>query len=116
MSRALQCGQFTSASPDIAPVLEISAGPLSLEQFRRRLPGTRELARIGDLARLYVNLNYNIKVRPLLAAADVPMTKLGGAMVDADGSPAGSRLGWTTWLLSSPSAVDRSDAAFAVVP
>ena len=100
----------------VQSVLEISAGPLSLEQFRRRLPGTRELARIGDLARLYVNLNYNINVRPLLEAADVPMTRLGGETVDADGSPAGSRLGWTTWLLSSPSAVDRSDAAFAVVP
>jgi hypothetical protein len=55
-------------------------------------------------------------VRPILAAGDVPMTKLGGAMVDADGSPAGSRLGWTTWLLSTPSPVDRRDAAFAVVP
>ena len=100
----------------VQSVLEISAGPLSLEQFRRRLPGTLELAKIGDLARLYINLNYDIHVRPILAAADVPMTKLGGAMVEADGSPAGSRLGWTTWLLSAPSAVDRHDAAFAVVP
>jgi type VI secretion system protein ImpH len=100
----------------VQSVLEISVGPLSLEQFRGRLPGTRELAKIGDLARLYINLNYDIHVRPILAAAEVPMTKLGGAMVEADGSPAGSRLGWTTWLLSGPSTVDRHDAAFAVVP
>lgn len=100
----------------VQSVLEITAGPLSLEQFRRRLPGTRELAKLGDLARLYINLNYDIRVRPILAAADVPMTRLGGAMVEADGSPAGSRLGWTTWLLSTPSAVDRQDAAFAVLP
>jgi type VI secretion system protein ImpH len=100
----------------VQSVLEISAGPLSLEQFRRRLPGTRELAKLGDLARLYISLNYDIHVRPILAAADVPMTKLGGAMVEADGWPAGSRLGWTTWLLSTASAVARRDAAFAVVP
>jgi type VI secretion system protein ImpH len=100
----------------VQSVLELSAGPLTFEQFRRRLPGTRELAKIGDLARLYINLNYDIRVRPILAAAHVPMTRLGGAMVEADGSPAGSRLGWTTWLLSAPSAVDRRDAAFAVVP
>jgi len=100
----------------VQSVLEITAGPLSLEEFRRRLPGTRELAKIGDLARLYINLNYDIRVRPILAAADVPMTRLGGAMAEADGSPVGSRLGWTTWLLSAPSPVDRSDAAFAVVP
>ena len=100
----------------VQSVLEISAGPLSLEQFRRRLPGTLALAKIGDLARLYINLSYDIHVRPILAAADVPMTKLGGTMVEADGSPAGSRLGWTTWLLSAASTVDRRDAAFAVVP
>jgi type VI secretion system protein ImpH len=100
----------------VQSVLELSAGPLSLWQFRRRLPGTKELAKIGDLARLYINLNYDIRVRPLLAAAQVPMSRLGGPMVEADGSPAGSRLGWTTWLLSAPSPVDRSDAAFAVVP
>jgi type VI secretion system protein ImpH len=100
----------------VQSALELSVGPLSLEQFHRRLPGTRELAKIGDLARLYINLTYDIHVRPILAAADVPMTKLGGAMLEADGSPAGSRLGWTTWLLSKPSRVDRRDAAFAVVP
>lgn len=100
----------------VQSVLELSVGPLSLSQFRRRLPGTTELAKIGDLARLYINLNYDIRVRPLLAAAQVPMSRLGGPMVEADGAPAGSRLGWTTWLLSAPSPVDRSDAAFAVVP
>ena len=100
----------------VQSVLELSAGPLSLSQFRRRLPGTTELAKIGDLARLYINLNYDIRVRPLLAAAQVPMSRLGGPMVEADGAPAGSRLGWTTWLLSAPSPVDRCDPAFAVVP
>ena len=100
----------------VQSVLELSAGPLSLSQFRRRLPGTTELAKIGDLARLYINLNYDIRVRPLLAAAQVPMSRLGGPLVEADGAPAGSRLGWTTWLLSAPSPVDRCDPAFAVVP
>lgn len=100
----------------VQSVVELSAGPLSLAQFRRRLPGTHELAKLGDLARLYINLNYDIRVRPILAAAEVPMSRLGGTMVEADGSPGGSRLGWTTWLLSTPSNVDRGDAAFAVVP
>lgn len=100
----------------VQSVLQLTVGPMSLEQFRRRLPGTRGFAALGDLARLYINLNYDVLLRPLLAADEVPMTRLGGATPGPDGLPAGSRLGWTTWLLSAPSPVDRGDAAFSVVP
>jgi predicted component of type VI protein secretion system len=74
------------------------------------------LAAIGDLARLFVGLEFHIRLRPLLRAGEVPMTQLGGNSLARDGAPAGSRLGWTTWILSEPSAFDRSDAAFAIMP
>ncbi len=101
---------------NVQSIVELSIGPLSLADFRDRLPGTTGLAAIGDLARLFVGLEFHIRLRPLLRAGDVPMTQLGGNPLARDGAPAGSRLGWTTWILSEPSAFDRSDAAFAIMP
>ena len=101
---------------NVQSIVELSIGPLSLADFRDRLPGTTGLAAIGDLARLFVGLEFHVRLRPLLRAGEVPMTQLGGNPLARDSAPAGSRLGWTTWILSEPSAFDRSDAAFAIMP
>jgi predicted component of type VI protein secretion system len=62
---------------------------------------------------MYVGLALDIRVRPQLAAESVPGTYLTTSReVDRRGPPA--RLGWTTWLVTTASAVDRSDAAFTV--
>jgi type VI secretion system protein ImpH len=99
---------------DLESKFVIHLGPLGLDAFRQFLPGMRRITAVGDLARLYVGQRFDIVVCPVLASVEVPMTRLGGKEHAPDGSPAGSRLGWTTWLQSRPSDRDRSDAAFSV--
>jgi type VI secretion system protein ImpH len=96
---------------DVESTFEVILGPLSAAEFRSRLPGTKRLAALGDLLRLYAGPQFEIRVRLVLAAAAVPPCRLGGEEQGADLS--GSRLGWTTWLGGGPSH-DRSDAVFAV--
>jgi len=96
---------------DVESTFEVILGPLSAAEFRSRLPGTKRLAALGDLLRLYAGPQFEIRVRLVLAADAVPPCRLGG---DAQGvSLSGSRLGWTTWLGGGP-AYDRRDAVFAV--
>jgi len=99
---------------DLKSKFVIHLGPLGLDEFRRFLPGMQQIAAVGDLTRLYVGQRFDIDVCPVLASAEVPMTRLGGEEHAMDGTPSGSRLGWTTWLQSRPSVRDRSDAAFPV--
>lgn len=98
---------------NVQSVIELVAGPLTLAQFLTLLPGAQWLRQIGDAARLYVGLALDIRVRPLLAAASVPGTFLTAVGDAATGHPP-ARLGWTTWLVTGASAVDRADAAFTV--
>ena len=96
---------------DVESTFEVAVGPLSAADFRSRLPGTKRLAALGDLLRLYAGPQYEIRVRLVLAADAVPRCRLGGD----EQAPAlsGSRLGWTTWLGGGPPR-DRGDAMFAV--
>lgn len=96
---------------DVESTFEVRLGPLDLEGFRSRLPGTPRLAALGELLRLYAGPQYEIHVRLVLAADEVPPCRLGGEEEGATLS--GSRLGWTTWLSGGPRR-HRHDALFAV--
>lgn len=98
---------------NVQSVIEIIAGPLTLPEFLSLLPGARWLGQIGDAVRMYVGLALDIRVRPQLAAASVPGTSL-AASREVDRSRPPARLGWTTWLVTTASTIDRSDAAFMV--
>jgi type VI secretion system protein ImpH len=89
---------------DLNSTFEVRIGPLTAAAFRTRLPGGDRLAALCDVLRLYAGPQFEIRVRLVLAAAEVPPLRLG----------AGARLGWTTWLQTGPAAVDRDDAAFRV--
>ena len=95
---------------DVESTFEVRLGPLDLEGFRSRLPGTPRLAALGELLRLYAGPQYDIHVRLILAARSVPQARLGGDSAN----PAASRLGWTTWLNTAASPDNRADAAFIV--
>jgi type VI secretion system protein ImpH len=94
----------------------IRLGPLSLSEFRRWLPGGTQLGELSDLVRFHVGPALEATVRPILSATEVPPCRLGGNPLTSDGTPAGSRLGWTTWLVSRPPTADREDAAFDINP
>lgn len=84
----------------------VRLGPLSLAEFCAWLPGERRLGGLSDLLTFHVGPTLEAIVRPVLRADEVPATQLGGG--------AGSRLGWTSWLVSRRPVRDADDAFFRV--
>lgn len=87
----------------------IRLGPLKLAQLQEFLPETQGLGRLRDWVRLYVGketdpnpqagLQAAWDLQLVLVAGEVPFLVLGG----------GSRLGWTSWLISRPAQDDSED-------
>jgi len=67
---------------------EIALGPLARDAFTDFLPGSKGLAELHALVRLYTNDEWAWQVRLLLRDVDIPGIRLG----------LGSQLGWTSWL------------------
>jgi len=100
----------------IDSAFRIEIGPLSLTEFLRWLPGGARLTALSDLVRLYAGQQFDVTVRPVLAAGEVPALRLTRTEHDGDGSLHGGRLGWTTWLISHPPLTDAIDAEFEIDP
>ena len=66
----------------------IEIGPLTLEQYRRFLPGGPSMGRLRDWVLNYVGHELSCEVRLILKKDEVPAARLG------DG---GCALGWTSW-------------------
>ncbi|MGH8229527.1 MAG: type VI secretion system baseplate subunit TssG [Steroidobacteraceae bacterium] len=67
---------------------EIVIGPVTLASFAGFLPGSRGLAELRALVRLYTNDEWGWQLRLVLRDAEVPGIRLGSA----------GQLGWSTWL------------------
>lgn len=67
---------------------EIVIGPIALASFADLLPGSRGLAELAALVRLYTGDEWSWQLRLLLRDLEVPGVRLGSA----------GQLGWTTWL------------------
>jgi type VI secretion system protein ImpH len=82
----------------------LTFGPLSLERYRRFLPGGVAARALRELVSLLtgVSLEYEVKLR--LRAADVQPAALG--------SSSGCRLGWESFLVTRPVVEDRSDMGY----
>jgi type VI secretion system protein ImpH len=75
-------------------------GPVSLNDYRRLLPGGDSLMRLIAVIRNYIGDELQWDVNIALDCDEVPVLRLGGI---------GSRLGWTTWIgyrLTSAHAAD----------
>jgi type VI secretion system protein ImpH len=77
----------------------IVAGPMSLADYQRLLPGGESLARLAALVRNYVGLELDWELHLLLDRGQIPPTQLGSL----------GQLGWTTWLTSQPPESDAAD-------
>ncbi len=77
----------------------IRMGPMRLADFERLLPIGDSFRRLRDWVRNYVGDELSWELQLVLRAEDVPPTQLGS----------GSRLGWTSWLQSSPATKDSDD-------
>ena len=102
---------------DIESTFEVVLGPLRLGQLRAFLPGGHALKTLTDFLRFYAGPSYEIVLRLVLDAADVPPCRLGGDVErqqtrSLQGDPL---LGWTTWLVGKDGArEDRADTAFVL--
>ena len=79
-------------------------GALSLAQYESFLPGDGCLAQLAAAVRNYFGLEFAWDAQLLLAADEVPQTRLGGS----------GRLGYTTWLGSRTSDRDADDLVLDV--
>lgn len=100
---------------DQTAAFQIRLGPLGHGELLDLLPIGRAYAVLVDLARFYVDDQYEVEVRLTCRAEEVPELRLGGAgdarlgwsarLQGASsaaepriGAAGGARLGWTTWL------------------
>ncbi len=67
----------------------IELGPLTIDDYKRMLPGGGSLIRLSDIVRNYSGDEWMWDVRLVLQKEHVPPLVLGGK----------GRLGWTTWLM-----------------
>ena len=84
--------------------VRLTFGPLSLERYRRFLPGGSAALALRQLLVQMTGMSLEYEVRLQLRAPDVQAVRLGGAE--------GPRLGWETFLVSRPVEQDRSDAGY----
>lgn len=85
---------------EVSQRMRIRLGPMSLRKFERLLPSGPGHVRLLDWVRLYAGGEIGCDVVLVLKAEEVPRAQLGVQ----------GRLGWTTWLSSSQSEIDRDDA------
>lgn len=96
---------------EIQGKFRLRVGPLGRDRFEELLPDRtpsserKSLWMLSHLTRFYVGPELDFDVQLVLAAGEVPATRVGG-----DGF--GSRLGWNTWLVSRTPPSDVDDAVF----
>ena len=66
----------------------VEIGPLTLEQYKRFLPGGESMQRLHDWVLNYVGYELSCEMRLVLKKEEVPPVQLGGT----------GALGWTSWL------------------
>jgi type VI secretion system protein ImpH len=76
------------------------------QQFISFMPGSKDLAQLVDLTRLFVGPTFSFDMQLTLAKEEVPYLALAG---EGDYVP---RLGWNTWLKHEEFRQDASDAVF----
>lgn len=91
---------------DVQSKFRVRLGPLSFNRFLDFLPGGKEIIRLGQVVRSYVGPELDFDIQPVLQQEEVPACQL------ASDERLVPRLGWTTWILSSPPLEDADDAVF----
>lgn len=91
--------------------LRLTVGPMRRPKLRRFLPGGEAAMALRELLTLLTGVTLEYEVRLLLQAADVRGTSL-----DDDDEPgnAGARLGWDSFLVTTPALADRGDAGYDI--
>ncbi len=91
---------------DVQGSFRIRIGPVGYRQFIGFMPGSRDLAQLVDLTRLFVGPTFSFDMQLTLARQEVPVLALAS---EGEYVP---RLGWNTWLKHAEFREDASDAVF----
>jgi type VI secretion system protein ImpH len=83
----------------------IAIGPLDRKRFHELLPDGSDFAALSSVVRLAAGVELDFDVQIVLAAAEVPETRLGGGL-------GASQLGWTSWLRTQEFEEDARAAIF----
>ncbi|TCN33810.1 type VI secretion system baseplate subunit TssG [Sinorhizobium americanum] len=102
----LQLGVNASAGAftrNFSGSFRVVIGPVDYPDYLALTPGSRSLAEIFSLTRLYVGTGLDFDIQIILKKEQIPQCRLG----DRD-EPA--RLGWNSWARIAPAARDSGDA------
>ena len=92
---------------DATTRFRIVLGPLSLASYRRFLPNGDSHARLRDMVSLYVGVEYQWDLVPVLERDEIPSSRAGQP---------GLRLGWSTWLGIRDTPTDARDLVLPMAP
>ena len=82
----------------------VEIGPLTLEQYKRFLPGGESMKRLHDWVLNYIGYELSCEMHLVLKKEEVPAVKLGAA----------GALGWTSWLGPRRSAQPAGDLVLGI--
>jgi type VI secretion system protein ImpH len=92
-----------TAIRDFSSGFRVVVGPLDYSDYLSLAPGSRNIAELFALTRLFVGSGLDFDVQIVLKKEQVPFCKLG----QTDDPP---RLGWNSWARIAPAARDSDDA------
>lgn len=102
----LRLGQNTtagSAVEDMSGGFRVVIGPVAYADYLALTPGSKRLAEIFSLTRLFVGNALDFDVQVILKKEDIPFCRLGQPDAPA-------RLGWNSWARVAPAEKDSTDA------
>lgn len=102
----LRLGQNTtagSAVEDMSGGFRVVIGPVAYADYLALTPGSKRLAEIFSLTRLFVGSALDFDVQVILKKEDIPFCRLGQLHAPA-------RLGWNSWARVAPAQKDSTDA------
>lgn len=85
----------------------VRVGPLTFAEFSRFLPAGSAFRPLVQLTRFFAGQQFDFDLQLVLKAAEVPRCCLGAKGEDAP------RLGWSTWLRTTPFTRDAGDTVFS---
>lgn len=91
---------------DVQSAFRVTLGPIGYAMFQQFMPSGLAMKKLCDLVRLYAGPALSFYIQPILRKEEIPKTQLGRPQ------PAGSRLGWNTWLRSEPARRDADGVVF----
>jgi type VI secretion system protein ImpH len=94
-------------------LIRLVFGPLTANEFQSLLPNQARFKEAAALARWFLGPTLEFEIQPTVNRDEVPPCRLGDETFDFAGKKlAGTRLGWSGWLVTEPFVQPASDAIF----